>query len=326
MPPAKKVKPDPKAKGRTPGVPNYNDRENLAIALAGLEASEMKQTQPSVDLHAEATKVYPNNLDMVVDQYGWPNESTKKGGLYTVEKSKEVRTDIYTHWNDVIKPFCLNTINDKYMEFLVSINASEKGLPSGTSEEECINYIKQRLYEEMTMKSKANKKKCVDLAGDDGAADDDEKGEDDCTEPAQGEDVTMPSSFDGGPFFLTWKHLGPLGSGRGGEHGGAAVFHLSGGTTSPSKANEDGEAGAAEEAGSKGVASKQGQAPSYAAIMQQEAKVETFKAELAARKDRIEELKLLVQYADEDEREEAEKALKKYLQDTPLPKMPAGGN
>ncbi len=47
---------------------------------------------------------------------------------------------------------------------------------------------------------------------------------------------------------------------------------------------------------------------------------------MLARKDRIEELKLLVQYATEGEREEAERALKKYLQETPVPKMPAGGN
>ena len=64
-----------------------------------------------------------------------------------------------------------------------------------------------------------------------------------------------------------------------------------------------------------GADAKYDQPPSYAILPQQEARVEAFKAELAARKDRIEELKLLVQYAGDDEREEAEKALKKYLQE-----------
>ena len=253
-----------------------------------------------------------------------PNESTAKGGVYTVEKSKEMRTEIFTRWTDVIKPFCLNQINNKYMDFLVIIGASDKGLPSGTSEEDCILYIKQKLYDETQAKSKAKAKKTVNISGDDCDDDGGEEAED--TPPCRQvrDKSAMTASFDGGAFFLTWMHLGPLGSGRGDEHG-AAVFHLSGGTNpkpnKPSAPDCDDDASGNPKKDSPGS-----KPPSYATLMQQEAKVETFTAELTARKDRVDkELKLVVQLASAEERADAEEELKKYLdlRKTPLPIMPA---
>ena len=100
--------------GREQGTPNYVAQENLAIALAALEASELKQQQTGVDLSAEAAKVYAKHLDDVVAVYGWPTIHVKKTGQYwKKEDSVRVRGQpsvVWTRWTDVIKPYCLNTI------------------------------------------------------------------------------------------------------------------------------------------------------------------------------------------------------------------------
>ena len=51
--------------GRAQGTPNYMAEENCACALAALEASELKQTQPVCDLVGEAQRRYSAHLDMV---------------------------------------------------------------------------------------------------------------------------------------------------------------------------------------------------------------------------------------------------------------------
>ena len=303
MPPAKK------ARGRKVGIPNLNSIENYSIALACLEASEQKQTQAAIDLNAEADAKYAKNLDHVLETEQWPNETTAKGGVFTVEKSKLERTGVFGRWTDVIRPYCLNTITGYYMEFLVCIGAAEKGLPSGTNEDDVVRYVKEKIFESMHTKKKRHQ---VDLVG--GDDDDGEAMDNDATPPV------MPQSFDGGPFFLTWYKLGPLGKGRGCENNGSVYFAMPGAKAShspPAGGTEHGTTDSAERPQSHNGK----ETVSYAGILKREAEVETYKVELAARKDRIEELKLLITYSVGDAKTAAELELVSLLTSGP-PQMP----
>jgi hypothetical protein len=130
----------------------------------------------------------------------------------------------------------------------------------------------------------------------------------------------MPSTFDGGQFFLTWKHLGPCGKGKGGEDHGSAVFATSGGSgppppePKPSKArNEDQGTGS-----SSGGHSKEG---NFHAILAKEANIELWKTQLSARKQRIDELQLLIAASDGQEKEMYQGDLLKLLKSR-APEMP----
>ena len=154
MPPSERKEPAAKrqkaAGGRPVGVPSYNRVEHVAIAAASLEANEMKQTNSAIDLAAIAASKYAGHLDLMVQEYGWPVVSTRAGGTFTVQRSKEVRGQpqiVWKRWNEEIKPHCLNHIQGVYSEFLVSVNsANGKDLPSGTTKEDADRYVRGRLW------------------------------------------------------------------------------------------------------------------------------------------------------------------------------------
>ena len=147
--------------GRTLGTPNYIPEENAACALAALEASESKQTQPACDLTAEAQKRYPAQLDVVTDEHGW-SQVKVKGKVWTKELSKEVRpkADVWDRWNSTIKPYLINVIQPLYQSLLVDTGGKTKSKPSGTNAAQLETKLKQLLYAQTAKpKKKAAKKK-----------------------------------------------------------------------------------------------------------------------------------------------------------------------
>ena len=121
--------------GRLPGVPNYLAQENLAISLAALEASEMRQTQPEIDLSATTDAKYGAQLTtVVIPTYGWPEKAgTKAQPNYTPEKSIKVRSSgLFSRWTATIKPYCINEIQTIYTEYQVSGGGKEPVKPSTT--------------------------------------------------------------------------------------------------------------------------------------------------------------------------------------------------
>lgn len=327
----------PVKKSRTVGVPNYLKEENLGIALAALEASDAKQTQPGIDLLAKTDELYGSNLRLhVVPTYGWPtNAGPKSNPNYSVEDSVVARTrtgGLWNRWNTEIKPYCLNTIQAHYESFLVTAQGGEKTLPSGTNKDDATRYIKEMIFDDKKRSVPPARKPAADSqaaatpdAHSPGAgeapADADPAQEDLPAGKPAPEYTDMPLDFDGGPFFLTWLHLGPLSDG-----GSAAVFQPEGGSKADvgdGRSSQREKEGLSSSGEKPSVAGSPSAAPSYADIMATEVTIEAWKTQLQARKDQIEEKKLEIELASADEQPALKAALKEWLKNNPAPPQPA---
>ena len=141
---------DGKKTGR-PSLPDYIDRENLAIAMAAQKTS-MKPDQPLPDLEAGTQKLYPQMLRNVVEVHGWPTVWWKAknggaGGEFTVDDSIEQRishTKMWTRYTDAIKRPCNNVMSPALYHYY---NTSGE-VPSGTLRDNAIAIVKEAVWKE----------------------------------------------------------------------------------------------------------------------------------------------------------------------------------
>ena len=327
--------------GRPVGVPSYNRVEQVAMVAASLEASEAKQAQSNVDLCAVAAEKYPAQLDIMIEKYGWPVESTRQGGLWTAEKSKEVRGQpqiVWNRYNGEIKKFCMNTIQSIYVNFLVSVNsANGKDLPSGTTKDDAKKHVRQKLWE----KEKMNKRqKTVDLdpplpadgSGEDAAGSQASSPPGTESQSSQEPDIPpMPESYQGGPFCLAWEHFGPLGLGGedSGDETGCAAFAMDSASApaGPSRAEQrENAAGYASDASSESTHTPRGRgqagaASRFGSLQQRENEINAYRSTLDGRRDAINEAKMLLDLAEtNEEKAEALQKLRALLK-TPVPTL-----
>ena len=356
MPPAKqKPAEKPKKVGRGAGTPNYVPNENLACALASLEASESKQTMASVDLNAEAADRYAAQLKAVNKLYEWPFTTTKaRGGqAWTEDESIEARGKAgitYVRWNETVKPYCMNTIQRVYESLLVDGGGMQKEKPSGKSLEDMKRKVIAALWaynqtgKPMPATTKVKKEKASASASASAATADGEEveGEEEEVEDAgeqseDGEDAVqhvkeMPANFDGGQFFLTWFHLGPLGLNH-------PCFQVEGGAKQPKGQNREAQRnGALDDDASdisgpepkRGKFDPQGHATGHSRaeqLLEREVVVEEHNTALTARRDRIAELKDLLELdpGDDDTKTELRALLKSAPPPKPTPLPTARG-
>ena len=320
--------------GRPAGTPNYLSVENLAAALASIEAEDQKQEQSGLDLHATADQLFARNLqNVVVPKYGWPRKAGPKSNPdYTVEKSIAARTGIYGRWVGTLKPYCINTIMQAYTEVMVNGGGKELIKPSGTDWEEVEKMVKEALWR-ITQKAgcgcgshKKTVKPDAEQSDDEEAAEikkrkHDEEEEEDLGLGGEGEEgaiCDMPSDWDGGPIYLVWRHLGPFSE----DHKANAHFQVEGGQAQAAGDNRAKQR--QQEVHGETPSNGAGASASYAQSMEMEALTEKWKAQLQARRDKIEELKLMVEYALPDEKAAAQDALIQWLKANPAPEQPAG--
>ena len=326
--------------GRPVGVPSYNRVEQVAMVAASLEASEAKQAQSNVDLCAVAAEKYPAQLDIMIEKYGWPVESTRQGGLWTAERSKEVRGQpqiVWNRYNGEIKKFCMNTIQSIYVNFLVSVNsANGKDLPSGTTKDDAKKHVRQKLWEKEKM---SKRQKTVDLDPPPTADGDAEQAAGsqasppgtESQSPQEAEIPPMPESYTGGPFCLSWEHFGPLGLGGedAGDDTGCAAFAMDSASApaGPSRAEQrENAAGYSSDASSEAHQTPRGRgqagaASSFGSLQRRENEINAYRSTLDGRRDAINEAKMLLDLAMTDE--EKSEALQKLrgLLKTPVPTL-----
>jgi hypothetical protein len=296
---------DEPKRGRIAGIPSYLPQENLAIGLAAVEASEMRQTQPHADLEASTIGNYPAQLKIVVANHGWPDRAgPRTRPNYTVEDSINVRSSgLWSRWTQVIKPECINVIQPIYQKFHVN---NGKDMPSGTNKDDIVTFMKEALWARSQTPKGTPK---VDEAGEE--ADEGEEG----TPPEEG-DKPMPAWYNGGAFFLTWLEMGPLS-----DNHRAAVFQMEGGQKAPTGDGREAQraADSVEGPGSSSGVEKKG---SYAEIMSKEADIELWKTQQADRAQTIEEKKLAIELEDDpDAKKTLKEELKVWLKENPRPKF-----
>ena len=351
--------------GRLPGVPSYNRVEHVAIAAASLEASEKKQSQAAIDLCATAASLYASNLDIMIDLYGWPVVSTQKGGAWTVAKSKEARGQpqiVWNRWILTIKQECMNKIHGIWTEFLVDCNCSTgKQLPSGKTKEDADRWVRGMLWKKEQeavvnrKRKRGAKAEVVDLEAEQtstsaaakldpgaegasaGAVNGDAAQEDVATDVEEEEEIpAMPDHYDGGPFYLTWKHYGPLGKGgeAEGDSTGAAVF-ADAGTHPHAPTREEQRASSSSGSATPGMHTPVGGVggknlpfggASSLRLLSTESTYENlnqaYKLALESRRDRRAELKELLEIAESDEERTALRAQLRELINSAPPVAP----
>ena len=349
MPSGKKAKVDGVAvkPGRVTGTPNYLPQENYAIALASCEASEMKQTQPGIDLQGAAADRYEAQLKIVVEQVGWPQLNIRSSGTVWTQqcsvRARGLNAVVWDRWTVTIKPYCLNSIQPLYEEFLVSAGCMGKDWPSGTTVEDCIRYVKEGLWKATQLTKVKPVKVKVELGDEEVQLRELEGGSAPATaataEPADDDSSPlvkeMPDDWDGGPFFMVWQHMGPLGQeDKGGGDYGRAIFSSSGSV--PAEVG-NGRASQRAAAGPEQVLPSAAPRPSPRAggggaweeCMARDSTTEEYKTAIAARGARVAELKMQLALEDDDKEseayQEAKEELKAFLKTpppTPAPALP----
>ena len=219
---------DARKTGR-PGLPDYLPLENLAVAMAAQKAA-IKPDQTASELNSGTGELYPAMLREVASVHCWPDGARwpKNNSAWTVEDSARERPLATQMWDRYVRDIRRTCKNDMSAELYKFYNSSDGNVPSGTRKEDAIQFVKSALWN-----AKMKPKVAITIDGDDdgpalspddaaGAGADSGRASGRASGRGRGRGrgragvnpelpKAMPDNWDGGPVFLTWVTLGPLG-------------------------------------------------------------------------------------------------------------------
>ena len=192
--------------GTKMGVPNWQAVENLACARAALDASQRVQKQTGDALEAMTASFYGDAIKMAAQTYGFkevivrsatPSAASVMWSVSLSAAHRKLNGRLFHRWNHNIKKECVNVFNP----ILKNLLNSDGKIPSGKTPADMILETKEALWKADQLKKRKRAPLGAIADGNDAAADD---GEETAVPP-------MAADYEGGPFFLTWSVLGPMG-------------------------------------------------------------------------------------------------------------------